>query len=105
MTGQDIEVANGQFLTVRGIGDLITPGPCGLTLTEMWHVPGMVSNLISLGQLEDKGITMVKQANGSRILQQANKTIARVKRIGRLYILGNSMEAEGLPAVLQAIST
>ena len=81
-TDQYLEVANGQQLTVQGKGDLTVPGTNGLMLMGAWHVPGIASNLVSLGQLEDKGIAMKKQQAGNMILEQNDWPIANVKRIG-----------------------
>src|SRR5436309_14570512 len=53
INSQQLKVANGQRLPVKGKGDLKVPEANGLSLTGMWHVPGMMSNLVSLGQLED----------------------------------------------------
>src|SRR3954451_10817111 len=89
-TGQYLEVANGQQLTVHGKGDLTVPGTNGLMLMGAWHVPGIASNLVSLGQLEDKGIAMRRQPAGNMILEQNGQPIANIERICRLYILAGS---------------
>ena len=41
----------------------------GLILIGAWHVPGIARNLVSLGQLKDKGIAMKKQPAGNMILE------------------------------------
>ena len=70
MISQYLEVANGQQLIVHGKGDLTVPETNGLMLMGAWHIPSIASNLISLGQLEDKGIAMKKQPAGNVILEQ-----------------------------------
>ena len=59
--GQQLETANGKRLTVRGKGNVTIPGANGLMLADIWHAPGITSNLVSLGQLEDKGIAIMKR--------------------------------------------
>jgi len=102
-SGQRLEVANGQQLTVAGIGDLEVPGTNGLILTSVWHAPGMANNLVSMGQLEDRGITMAKQLNGTIFLARKDRPIASVHRLGRLYALGAYIEANGLSAALSTV--
>ncbi|KAI9863868.1 MAG: hypothetical protein M1813_003520 [Trichoglossum hirsutum] len=75
-----LEVANGQQLTVIGIGDI--------ELLE--------------SQLEDKGITMAIQPNGSRILARNSKPVTSVHRIGQLYTLRSYIEAQQQPVALYA---
>ena len=76
--GQHLQIANGKHITVKGKGDVNLKGTNGLVLKNVWHAPGLTSNLISLGQLEEKGLMMVKQADGTTILVQADKIIASI---------------------------
>ena len=82
MTSQYLEVANSQQLMVHGKGDLMVSGTNGLMLMGVWYVPSIASNLVLLGQLEDKGIAMKKQLAGNMILEQNGQPIANIKCIG-----------------------
>ena len=65
--GHRIEVANGQQLTVAGRGDVEVPGSNGLMLQDVWHAPGVANDLVSMGQLEDRNVTIAK-IDGSSVL-------------------------------------
>ena len=69
MTSQYLEVANGQQLMVHRKGDLMILETNGLMLIRAWHIPNIVSNFISLGQLKDKEIAMRKQQASNMILE------------------------------------
>src|SRR6266480_1512796 len=102
--GQELEVANGFRLHVKGKGDLIVPGTDGLVLQNVWHVPGMASNLVSLGQLEDRGITMAKWQDALALIR-AGKAVASIHRLGRLYTLGTYIGASQQNPTLRAAGT
>jgi len=68
MIGHTLEIADGHHITIRGKGNVQILGSNGLLLVDVWNTAGMMSNLISLGQLEDKGVTIVRNSNGSTTL-------------------------------------
>ncbi|KAI9854274.1 MAG: hypothetical protein M1813_001314 [Trichoglossum hirsutum] len=97
-----LEIANGQRIAVKGKGHIEVPGSNGLILADVWHAPDMTSNLVSLGQLEDKGITMIKEGK-SIFLTQNNTRIASVYRIERLYSLRRYLKDLKRPVVLWTV--
>jgi hypothetical protein len=63
----------------------------------------MANNLVLMGQLEDRGITIAKQPNDSMFLAWKDRPIVIVHRLRRLYALGAYIEAKGLPAALSTV--
>jgi len=53
-----------------------------LILIGAWYVPSIASNLVSLGQLEDKGIAIRKQLASNMILEQDGQPITNIEYIG-----------------------
>ena len=75
------------LLQVKGKGNVEVPGTGGLRLQDVWHISGLTSNLISVGQLEDKSVTLVGLSSKELVLVKENKAIAQVHQQGRLYTL------------------
>lgn len=61
-----ITAANGQHLSITGIGTIVlhTPQNQYLTLSNLFFVPKLSENLISVGQLVDNGYSVIFSPSG-----------------------------------------
>ena len=107
MKGQELEVANSFKLWVKAKGDVVVPGIGSLRLQDIWHVPSLTSNLISVGQLENKGVALAGLGGKELALVKNNKAIAQVYWQERLYMLGHYLGTMILEkaAILKAVTT
>lgn len=64
-------------------------------LTGVLHVPGLSGSLISVLQLQDRGITVQTESSGTGLILSLNgKTIGCASRVGRAYILNSRVPKE-----------
>ena len=90
-----IQTANGTELQAMGQGTVVLRVPRNGTisptaLTEVLYVPGLIGNLISVSQLQDKGITVC--TTGGRglkklLIQRQGKVIGEAERLGKAYTI------------------
>lgn len=82
----DIEIADGKTVPATGKGDVRICLDSGrsITVKGVFYVPCLGSrvNLLSTGQLADKGITMFFEKNGVTLDHKAT-TVAKGIRLGR----------------------
>ncbi|CAN1216395.1 Retrovirus-related Pol polyprotein from transposon RE1 [Linum perenne] len=85
VTNQFVEVANGQKLSISGIGTVTTSR---LTLPNTFHVPELVPNLVSVGQLTANGCLVSFGSDGCVVQdRRTKKTIGMGSRNGRNFLL------------------
>ncbi|CAN0905453.1 Retrovirus-related Pol polyprotein from transposon RE1 [Linum grandiflorum] len=65
-----VEVANGDKLSIKGVGTVVTPQ---LVLSNTLHIPALVSNLVSVGQLTDVGCVVSFGPTGCVVQDQQTK--------------------------------
>jgi hypothetical protein len=86
-----VEIADGPYLEGIGLGTikLTLKGlpQREITVSDVLYVPKLATNLMSVIQLEDRGITIATSGSGSMNLLRNGKVIGRAPRIGRSYIL------------------
>lgn len=93
-----IRTANGEVILGTGIGNVLIHVFLDnfkveeLVLKDVLYVPSLAGSLISVPQLQDRGILLRTTANKKRamILTQGEKTIAYAIRIGSQYILDST---------------
>lgn len=80
-----VTVASGQKLQARGVGQvrMILAGGCSVKLTEVLYVPHLESKLVSVPALTAHGVLVQFDVNGASLMI---KVIARIPRIGKLYV-------------------
>ncbi|CAN1222790.1 Retrovirus-related Pol polyprotein from transposon TNT 1-94 [Linum grandiflorum] len=82
---QSVEVANGQQLPIAGIGTVQTSN---ITLPATLHVPHLIPNLVSVGQLSDSGYNVTFGTSGCVIQDRQNgKIMGMGSKQGRNYQL------------------
>ncbi|CAN1342642.1 Retrovirus-related Pol polyprotein from transposon TNT 1-94 [Linum perenne] len=82
-----VEVANGERLPVAGIGTISTGA---INLPSTLHVPQLVPNLISVGQLTESGCDILFGSNGCLIQDRMTKrTLGLGSKRGRNYHLAS----------------
>ncbi|CAN1221479.1 Retrovirus-related Pol polyprotein from transposon TNT 1-94 [Linum grandiflorum] len=82
---QHVEVANGQRLPIEGIGTVSTSN---LVLPNTLHVPTLVSNLVSVGQLTENGCLVSFGVDGCVVQDEhTRKTIGIGSKQGRNFLL------------------
>ncbi|CAN0876377.1 Retrovirus-related Pol polyprotein from transposon TNT 1-94 [Linum grandiflorum] len=80
-----VRVANGESLYVAGIGRVSTSH---LELPDTLHVPNLVPNLVSVGQLTDHGCVVSFSPTGCSIQDQTSKCqIGSGSKVGRNFVL------------------
>ncbi|CAN1335709.1 hypothetical protein LINPERPRIM_LOCUS36860 [Linum perenne] len=70
VTHRSVQVANGDRLAIAGIGTIKTPH---ITLPGTLHVPNLVSNLVSIGQLITSGCDVFFGSSNCRIQDRRTK--------------------------------
>lgn len=90
MTPNHITMPNGQHLSTSGIGsiDIPTTHHSSFTLSNVYFVPHLSTNLIYVGQLVDNGYSVNFSSSG-RVIQnrQTRKVIRTQSKHGRLILL------------------
>jgi transposase InsO family protein len=86
--GKDtVTVADGRQLTSQGQGTIrVQFGSEWVRIHQVLYVPGLQGNLLSIGQLAEKGIECQFTSQGAT-LRQAGETLANARREGRNFIL------------------
>ena len=89
-----LECANGEILTSGGIGSVRLScmdenrNPLTTRVDDVLYSPQAHSNLMSLGQLSEKGIDF-KAVGNKMTLHRLGKTVATGVRIGRVFLLNS----------------
>ena len=88
-----VTVANGDTTTAEGYGDILvdlptknSAEPTPFLLKDVWYVPNLDYNLLSIPQLLSQGITTIFVANGG-VLSKAGKVIAAIDIKDRKFYL------------------
>jgi transposase InsO family protein len=82
-----IRTADGSTMNVKNIGTINTPS---LSLPEVFHVPELSFNLISVGQLCELGYKLVFDFSGVHVQDpRTNQTLGTGRRIGRMFELSS----------------
>ena len=85
-----ITTANGDQLLISGVGTITLSGVFGqsITLPNVYFVPKLSANLLSVGQLIDDGYLVHFSSSGCVIQgRQTRKVIATGSKHGRLFLL------------------
>ncbi|CAN0918362.1 Retrovirus-related Pol polyprotein from transposon TNT 1-94 [Linum grandiflorum] len=88
----DVKVANGQTLPVAGIGHVSTPH---FEIPNTLHVPQLVPNLVSVGQLTDDGLMVSFSSNGCSVQDRTSRV-----RFGTGSKVGRNFHLQDLDAKL-----
>jgi hypothetical protein len=92
-----ISTATGAFLQGIAEGIVVLEPEIGghskpVILIGVLHVPGLTGSLISVMQLQDRGITVTTEASETGLaLTLGGKTISRASRVGRAYMLSTKV--------------
>jgi transposase InsO family protein len=82
-----IRTADGSTMNVKNIGTISTHS---LSLPEVFHVPELSFNLISVGQLCELGYRLVFDFSGVHVQDpRTNQTLGTGRRIGRMFELSS----------------
>ncbi|CAN1141195.1 Retrovirus-related Pol polyprotein from transposon TNT 1-94 [Linum perenne] len=83
----DVQVANGQRLVVSGIGDVAAGS---IVLRNTLHVPSLVPNLVSVGQLVDDNCIVSFSPYGCSVQDlNTRKVIGRGRKDGRNFLVSD----------------
>lgn len=78
------------MVSIRGRGTVLFEGRTGehKALTDVYYIPKLTSNIISLGQLEERGCKVVMEDGYLHVFDRKGQLLVRVERArNRLYIL------------------
>ena len=82
-----IRTADGSFMTVKNIGTINTPS---LSVPNVFHVPELSFNLLSVGQLCELGYKLVFDFSGVHVQDpRTSQIIGTGRRIGRMFELSS----------------
>ena len=82
-----VTVADGRQLTSQGQGTIrVRFGSEWVRIDQVLYVPGLQGNLLSIGQLAEKGIECRFSSQGA-VLRQGSETLANARREGRNFVL------------------
>uniref|UniRef100_A0ACD5Z920 Uncharacterized protein n=1 Tax=Avena sativa TaxID=4498 RepID=A0ACD5Z920_AVESA len=85
-----VKFGDGSLVEIEGRGSALFIAESGehRVLTEVYHIPKLRSNIISLGQLDENGCKYTADDGLMTVWDRERKVLARVKRSrNRLYIL------------------
>ena len=93
-------LANGTALDVVGIGDvrILLPNRSIWLLEKVRHIPDLRRNLISIGQLDDKGHAILFVGGTWKVTKGA-RVLAREKKTGTLYMTLSSRDTVAVAEV------
>jgi hypothetical protein len=88
-----IYTADGNGTPAIGKGNVIIPLPDGnVRIRNVFHVPGLAVNLLSIPQLATSGTTITFTATDATLLRDG-RIMAKAQNVGNRYILSSSNEA------------
>ena len=76
-----VKIGDGNLLTVVGIGDVDVKvrnsngSYCKHTICNVWFVPGIKKNLLSIGRASERGMRVIFEAGGERVLFYKNNQL------------------------------
>ncbi|KAI4353686.1 hypothetical protein L6164_002617 [Bauhinia variegata] len=89
-----VKIGNGDFISIKGKGTVAIESLTGLKyISDVLYVPDIDQNLLSVGQLVEKGFKVIFEDNLCLIKDTKGKDIFRVKMRAKSYAL-NLMEEE-----------
>jgi hypothetical protein len=99
-----VRFGDGSLVAIEGMGSVILQTKNGhKVLTEVYFIPKLKSNIVSLGQLEEGGCKVVLQDGNCNVFDVERTLLARAPRAGnRLYLLKLHLSA---PVCLAAKTT
>jgi hypothetical protein len=85
-----VKLRDGSEVPIRGCGTVVIKGHTGehRAITDVYYIPRLTSNIISLGQLEERGCKVQLEGGSLKVLDKNRRLIIRVQRLkNRLYTL------------------
>jgi hypothetical protein len=85
-----VKLRDGSEVPIRGRGTMMIMGRAGeqRAITDVYYIPKLTSNIISLGQLEERGCKVQHEGGVLKVLDKNGRLIIRVERSkNRLYTL------------------
>lgn len=89
---ESVTIANDSKLNVKEIGDVelklkVGNSPVNVMIEDVLYVPELFTNLISVSKLVKKGLTVIFDESGCRIINKQNKVVATGSLIGDIFKL------------------
>ena len=92
----NVRIGNGEKIAVKGKGTIVIEGCTGLKLIpDVLYVPEINQNLLSVGQLLEKGYKVLFEDKSCMIKDSDNKELFRVQMKGKSFAL-NLIDEEQL---------
>ena len=100
MKKQEIVLASGDIIYAEGFGDvvLLTKQNVKYTLLNVWYVPKLHSNFISITKIVESGKQVIFK-NNSALIKAENELIASAKLENKVFILKAKLHNEAINAV------
>ena len=90
-----VKLGDGSRVAIQGSDTIIFRCQNGehRALTDVYYIPQLHSNIISIGQLDERGSEVLIKDGVLRIRDQEQRLLAKVKRsLNRLYLLDLKVE-------------
>jgi hypothetical protein len=88
--GGTVWFRDGSLVEIKGIGSVVlqSKGDGHKVLTEVYYIPKLKSNIVSLGQLEEGGCKVVLEHGYCNVYDVERSLLARAPHVkNRLYLL------------------
>lgn len=95
-TGLEVTVANDQSLSTMGKGDVpvqIKDNSSVNSIQDVTYVPNLATNLLSVGQLVDKGYSVHFNESGCKVMAKDGKVMATASKVGGIYRLNTEQDS------------
>jgi hypothetical protein len=84
--GATVIMGNGTRLPAEGKGSITLQTSDGqLTLSNIWVVPGLDTNLISVGEISESDHTLIFDKTSCKILDSSSRTVFSAPKVKNLY--------------------
>lgn len=101
-----VKIGNGEHLTVKGIGTVVLKSSSSLkTISNVLYVPEINQNLLSVGQLVERGFKVNFEDNQCLVKNASNKILFKVKMRNKSFSLNPLKEERPTAYASKSITT
>lgn len=102
-----VKLGNGKKMEVVGKGNVrLTLNAAAYTISDVYYVPELKNNLLSLGQLQEKELTIIIQKGACKVYHDGKGLIAESRMsLNRMFMLIDQTDEEAKPRQQQCLQT
>ncbi|CAL1409608.1 unnamed protein product [Linum trigynum] len=100
-----VKLGNGTKLEVKGRGPIrVKTDLQALVIQDTYYVPGLKTNLLSLGQLQQKGLEFLIKGNVCRVYHETKGLIMNVHmKTNRMFVVHSELPGKQMESELQCL--